>query len=94
MLHENGVALARAGNYGDAIRILMPIKSQEPDNQRVNGDLIVIYCWSKQFDKATALYEETSLMHHSVYVLDAIEDAYKALKMEEQAAQIGNLLPL
>lgn len=90
--HDEAVALARAGNHSEAIRILQDLQRQQPHNQLVMSDLIVIYTWNGQHENACELYEQSRPESFKPYVHRAILESYRRLGKPEKAVTVLDYL--
>jgi len=89
---EKAVTLAKSGELAEAIRQLEILRQHQPNNSTIIDDLIVIYSWDEQYQKACSLFEQRKADSYPVYVQNAAQRSYRNLKQPDQALVIVNHL--
>ncbi|EAX48936.1 Tetratricopeptide TPR_2 repeat protein [Thermosinus carboxydivorans Nor1] len=84
-VHEQAVALARQGNYDEAITLLDWLKKQEPNDLSIAFDYITILAWAGHNEAAIKNYEALWTQDIPDYVRIYISDAYRRTGNLEQA---------
>jgi len=88
-VHEQAVALARQGNYDEAITLLDWLKKQDPKDLNITFDYITILAWAGHIEAAIKNFEALSVQDIPDYVRLNISDAYRrAGKLEQAMAAI------
>jgi biofilm PGA synthesis protein PgaA len=90
--HEEAVALARAGKINEAVEQLEILQKQNPDDNEIVNDLIVIYYWNGQLEKSCFLFEQRDPKTYPRYVQLAAQKAYRDLRKPDHALEIVALL--
>lgn len=58
ILQRNAMAMARSGEYPQAIAILEKIHKQHPDDKRIKRDLMAVYFWAGDCRHSIGLYRQ------------------------------------
>jgi biofilm PGA synthesis protein PgaA len=88
--HEQAVYLARSGELAEAVKQMENLREQQPENNAILHDLIVVYIWNGQLEKACALFEQQDIDIYPKYVKVSVQKAYRDLKKPEKALAIVN----
>jgi len=85
-LHQYAVSLARNGNYGEAIALLEKLRKENPNDQGIMNDYIVVLSWAGRNEQALEYLRQVA-PHREIpaYVFSAAAQAARRLKRYDQA---------
>lgn len=92
-LREQAVRLAREGQTTESIDKLNSYLETHPGNVPLISDLIVVYVWSGEHQKAVNLFRSYPLAAYPEYVLISIISSYRSHGQSEEALRLLADLP-
>jgi biofilm PGA synthesis protein PgaA len=87
-LHEQAVAVAREGNYEEALQILQREFKADPDNLNVLYDYLTILSWAGYDEEVLLLMPRISENQAPAYVLEAAAKSFRNLKNWNRAESL------
>ncbi|HHB75502.1 MAG TPA: tetratricopeptide repeat protein [Desulfobulbus sp.] len=86
--HDQAVLLARKGQLKQAVLQLEKLHHQNPANDSITNDLIVIAGWAHRYEEAKTLFEKKNPDSYPEYVRYAMVNVYRGLKKPETGLQL------
>ncbi len=86
--HKQAVLLARKGQIKQAVLQLEKLHAQNPADDSITRDLIVIAVWAGRYGEAEKLFSKKKQESYPVYVRDAMVNAYRGLRKPKTALQL------
>lgn len=86
--HEAAIALARSGDYANALAALARLAGEHPDDRRIAFDRIVVLGWAGRDAEALARASGLDLAGAPAYVLEGIGRSARNLKRFELAESV------
>lgn len=87
-LRLQGVALARAGRYAEALEILAALHREVPDQPRVGHDYLTVLAWAEHDAEVVILADRMALDQAPRYVVEAVAKALRNQKWFEESAAL------
>ena len=86
--HEQAVLLARKGQIRQAVLQLAKLHDQNPADDSITNDLIVIAVWAGRYGEAEKLFSAKKQESYPEYVRDAMVNGYRGLRKPKRALQL------
>lgn len=89
--HQAAIEMARRGDFSTALQQLETLRRQQPDNNTLAFDQMVVFAWAERDADVVGLAQRTPLNEAPAYVLVAVAKAYRNQRFFAEAVAIYRL---
>lgn len=89
--HFKAIEMARQGDFATALQQLETLRRQQPDNDTLAFDQMVVFAWAERDADVVGLAQRTPLDQAPAYVLVPVAKAYRNQKFFAEAVAIYRL---